>query len=163
MPLVLRAIRTGRWAEAEQHYAWLLDGHILADPLADLTTTHGALSIFEIDDSKANLGRVVAALAVKRQRFDHFDYAIVEKEKLTEAGFRLSQTAGDTPDNMVNDLHFDVVELSVQRVAELALVLFHYSERERLNKKDVEALIRRNLQFLDANGIEKDMRQLLGL
>lgn len=167
MPYLLRTIRTARWTvaeEAQNNLPWLAPGDLIADPIADFTTKEGKLSLFHVEDDRSNFDRVVAALAANRDRVENFDYALIDWRHLEGAGYKRIHTDGETPDAQVNKWHFDLVELSVQRVADLTRIFFNHRENfDRITRKRVKQLIEDHLEFLSVDKLKDRLKQDLDL
>ena len=141
MALLLRKIRKARWL-AKVDLDWLDQGDIPADPLGDLVTKDNSLSVWEIDDDNANLPRVVAALASTGAKISNIDYALFEEGLLADLGIGVVRTAGGTPDQDVNEnWHRDLIELSAFKTAALAKAIMARSTRARVSRKEVKRFI----------------------
>ena len=79
---ILRIVRRSRWLK--ERPSWLENDEFQADPLGDFTTTSNTISVWYIKENTSNLQRVVAALAAQRDRLVNFDYALFNKEILSE-------------------------------------------------------------------------------
>lgn len=121
MTTLLRQIRKGRWLERSD-LGWLKPGELIADPLGDLATTGGSLSVFEVPDDGENQ-RVITALAANKLNPSSFDYVLFDDSWLTSNGFAISQSQGKTPDGVVNGLHYDVIHLSATSLVKMAHIV----------------------------------------
>ena len=141
MALLLRKVRDRRWS-ASDGLAWLEEGDIPADPLADLITQENALSLWQIEDDRGDLDRVVAAMAATCDDISHFDYAIFDKAIPTYIGIDLEYALGETPDAAANATwHYNLLRLSGSKIVELARLILRDGERDRINRKRVKALL----------------------
>lgn len=120
MPSVLRAITYSKWWK-NPGVPWLLPGELQADALRDIRTTSSALSVYLITE-KIPFGRVIAALAAKKDSLSRVDYVLLELDFLKSQGFALCSTPdhGKTFDNDVNKIHYDIVNLSPLKLYQLA-------------------------------------------
>src|SRR5579864_636309 len=108
MPFVLRTVRQARWHKLP----WLAPHDIQADAFGDFPSTANVVSVWRIEDNRANLERVVAALAAGRL-YTHIDYAMVQESFLPKLGIEIVKTPGDTKDPTVNsEWHLHLVDLS---------------------------------------------------
>jgi hypothetical protein len=147
VPFFLRKIRRAKWyREDVSDMTWLPKGEIQADALGDLSTKENTLSVYRIDDS-SNLDRVVAALATTGTNLSNVDYALIDTTSIEPAKITVVATKGETADDTVNSWHYDLIELSVQKIIALALTISIHSENltARKNKKAVEQLIIDNI------------------
>lgn len=119
MPFLVRGIKRRKW-DRQSVYPWLEKDEIPADPLTDLPTSDNALSVYIVEDDKSNLDRVITALAATRERPDKYDYLLFDERALSIANVKTELTRGNTPDDLVNSWHLDLVELSGSKL--LALV-----------------------------------------
>lgn len=115
MPLFLRMIKGSRWYPPEDTF-WLADGEIQAEPLADLATRENTLSVFQISDNESNLERVIAAMAAQRDDLRHFEYALFDQQIIADLNIKVQKAPGDTKDGIVNEWHYDLTELSAQKL-----------------------------------------------
>lgn len=115
MTYFLRVIRQTRWLKLK----WLPDGEIQADALVDLQTTGNALSVYKVE-SEADKERVVVGLAANRDNLANLDYAIFEDSKFTSLAITVEQREGATPDMEVNKLHYELRNLTVGLLVQLA-------------------------------------------
>lgn len=159
---LLRIIRTNRWIAAQKSATWLQPGEIIADTMADFTTIEGKISLYRVNLDLSNLARIVAALAVNRDNPDHFDYCTINFDTLTHAGFKLGQTPGKTRDEEVNSLHYDLIELTTQRLLELTHLFFHHNEElTRITQKKVIQYVLDNRDNINLNKISKKWSDIL--
>jgi hypothetical protein len=114
----LRLIRQARWISPE----WLPVGELQGDALLDLQTKDNALSVWEVR-SDADEERVAVALAASRDNVDVLDYAVFDDSEFPSIGITLGKQDGATPDMAVNQLHYELDNLTVSKIAQLAQVL----------------------------------------
>lgn len=143
MPHVFRVISNRRrWDKpTPELFPWLRAGEIQADAVTDLRTQKNGLSVFIIDNDRNNLDRVVAAFAANRDDYDKLDYVLFEDRVLDELEIRTQQQPGITPDPQVNRWHINLVELSAQKVVDLARAILRYGTTSRVLKKTVQKMI----------------------
>lgn len=143
MPFVLRGIgRRNRWDNDLSRFPWLGPGELPADPLGDLATASCTLSVWLIDDA-SNIPRLVTALATKRENLANFDYILVDLRLLTDNGFKVESSPGDTPDKMANEnWHRDIKELSATKLPELLRVIWGKFAFDLMLQKELEDRIR---------------------
>lgn len=166
MPYLLRKVTYGRW-ETENPPAWLPKDELLPSFLFDLRPEKGGLSLWWIADDKSNLDRVIAAFATMLDSLSNFDYILIAEDVVHNAGFSISNTLGNTPDDEVNRLwHRDVAELSLTRLVEFARVLQAQKDvLDRIEKKIVKSMILTSLSAgnLDVSRIRPKVKAELGL
>lgn len=146
MSFLLRKIRKNKWYKTED-IAWLLPGEFQSDPLGDLATTENKLSVYCVEDDCSNLERVVSALAANCDKIANFDCILFEKTILNNIGIKSVPTKGDTPDEIVNNCHLDLVELSAFKLVDLA--------KQALNKGRVERFLSQRVTELLGDSIQK--------
>ena len=130
-----------RW-DAPVNAPWLPAGQIHADPLADLKTEDNKLSVWTVFNDASNLQRIVAALAANRENLSRFEYALVDEHAVAVGGFTVVPSPGNTPDAEANKLwHNDVVDLSGNRLVDLAVIMSQHMSRNRYEKDEVVDLI----------------------
>ena len=165
MTLVLRAIRQNRWdSQSIMRASWLQDGDIVADPLSDLNTKMGKISVWHIEDDRSNLDRVLAALATAPQKdsITSLDYVIFDESLFKKIGLRVEVTPGGTVDKTANSTwHRDVVEISGHRLVELAKVILEKGEIDGILRAKLLELIKKQITCgeLDRNRLNRKMKQ----
>ena len=169
MSLAVRFIRTYlHWEMLPEDRAWLKDDEIPADPLSDLNTDGNALSIYLIDDDKSELNRCIAAYATCKNRgyIREIDYLLFEERIIRELEIKTHQSdAKDLIDERIKKLHWDMYELSSQRLVELAKTVLPNNEVNTLSIDEVCQLINDSIKngwinIQDINkGIDKDMKK----
>jgi len=152
------------WYKDRSDFPWLREGEIIADVLKGLGTTRGALSIYEINEDKSNLHRVIAAYTTTRNSVNDVDYVLVPIDTIKEK-FALEKTRGHTADDVVNGLHFDIIHLTPSKLIDLAYVFRDHREAmQRLRKKKIEIQIRQGLEngYIDFKRINKSLEGKFG-
>jgi hypothetical protein len=156
MPLVLRKIRKTRWdKELIKQEKWLGPEEIPSDPLGDLTTTNNQVSIWELDESKSNLDRLIAAIASNGDHVANFDFVIfsIDHRTIEEMGIELSRSIGKCPDKEIANFHRDMGKFSGSKLVNFVKWILENGETERYQVKKVSKLIANSIQ----NGfIKKD-------
>lgn len=158
--MLLRKIRQGRWLPSDEG-TWIPNGEIQADPLGDLSTTNGKLSVWVVSDDRANLDRVVAALAANCDKVSNIDYLIFNEETVVDPRFKVELTKGNSHDKGANTKwHRDLVELTAGKLVELARSMFHCCEKRRLLPKDVAKLIAQAVanEWIDPHDLSQPVR-----
>ena len=165
MSFVLKGnINTRIWARSEEcsNLSWLTSEEVVADLILDFRIFKGELSVWRIEDDRSNLDRVIAALAATRDNPAHYAYTLIDKELLRDKGFNLEPTAGTTLDDKVNTWHFDIVELSTQKAADLANTFFHHHvEQDEKFKDEVTDLVSSYAHLYKSKGMKKWVKSLL--
>jgi len=134
-------IRKNRWVLPE-NAAWISPGDIHADPLSDLKTTQGSLSVWIVEEDQSNLHRVAVALAANCEHLSSIDYILFDGSIVDDLSLKLVRTLGKTPDSEANATwHRDLVELSASKLADLARRMFHNCCKSRILRKKLGALI----------------------
>ncbi len=146
MPLLLRKIRLDRWLSLQDE-AWIPQDDVQGDPLVDLGTKEGKLSVWTVEDDQSNLWRVVAALASNCHTLSNLDYAIFDEVIIGQLGLQAQQTNGNSRDDEANaKWHRDLVELSAGRLAVLVRDVYRHCEKKRVPKADVTQLLVRAIE-----------------
>ena len=138
----LRKIRKPKWYRNNE-VPWLPDGKLQANALADLDIKHNKLSVWEVDDQF--LDRTIAALAAGNDFLTNFDFTLFPEEVFHELGIKMEKTQGECCDKEVAGKHVDLVELTADKVFQLA-VYVRPENVKRLFHAEVVRLIRQSLQ-----------------
>lgn len=140
---------------------WPEDSGLSSDALDDMRTTKGNMSVYAIMDV-ADRKRVAVALAATRNDISHLDYAIFEGSGLESLGIAVRQTEGDTPDKDVNELHYNLGNLTVKRLAQLTEIVSD-GEHGRIRQLDIKTALYEATRVgrLDMSQIKPSMREHL--
>ena len=121
MPRFLRVIREKFW-HTYPDVDWLQEGELQADALADLKTTEGRLSVFDI-----GLGvspeRIAIAIAATRSDVEEVEYRIFDSVVIQQLGLTFAMSSGETPDDQVNKVHCDIQMLTTERLSKFAMAI----------------------------------------
>lgn len=137
MPRLLRVVRKAKWYK-HPGVPWLAEDDLQADSLLDLKTDDNVLSVWHIEDDESNLGRVVAALAAKRNNVANFDYALIDADLVVNLPVHIKNKSGDTPDAEANQKwHRDLTQLTHRQLFELANLIRRHGKVERIQHPQV--------------------------
>ena len=136
MPLLLRKIRKGKWYKNDS-VLWIGENEIQADALGDIVTSSNTLSVWLVEDDKSNLEQIIIALASGCDNISNFDYALLDVDSLSSLGTKIETKEGSTPYARANQWHRDLVELTTNKLFNLAEAIFVLSDRERVAEKTV--------------------------
>ena len=104
-----------------------------------MQTSRCRLSIYAVTDV-IDGQRVATAMAATREGISNIDYAVFEDSELESLGISVQHTLGDTPDDGVNGLHYDLGNLTARRLAQLAEIV-SVGEIRRMAWSDVRTLL----------------------
>lgn len=108
MPLLLRTVRHDRWLK-EEAAPFLAVDDVPADPVCDLQTKQNLLSVFEVEQDRSNIERIVRAVAIGKQVIADTGYVVLDSDLLPAAGIEVRDSAGGTLDKEANAWHRDLV------------------------------------------------------
>ena len=134
----LRKVRRGKWVK-NPVADWPEDSGLHCDALDDMQTRECSLSVYAIMDA-ADSQRVAVALAATREEISLMDYAVFEGSSLESLGITIRQTKGDTPDIDVNELHYNLGNLTVKRLAQLTEIVSAV-DPVRIPRGDIKTLL----------------------
>lgn len=142
-PFLLRQIDKRRWDWVDEEIPWLPAGELPAASLGDLkTTVQSDLSVWHIQEDRANLEDVVASLAANRDHSDKFDYTLFDMELLAVAGLHPTPTRGNSANRVMNEQwHRDLVELTSSKLVQLAHLISQHGTFDRVREERVKELI----------------------
>lgn len=135
MALLLRKVKQHRWYK-EAAASFLEADDVPADPFADLQTTENLLSVWEVQEDRSNLIRVVRAVAIGGHRIDHTGYILFDSVHLDAAGIGLQKNEGRSDDKAANGWHRDLV-LSGKKLLALAKLLLQHGETGTITKPEL--------------------------
>lgn len=134
MPTFVIKVKQPRWYKS----GWprfLKQPDIPGDCLKDLNVQQTNLSVWHVEDNKSNLQRILTALAALNTSAEHLDYLLFDVATVANLGITAKKTNGDTPDHLANlSWHYDLVDLSGQKVLDLAHAIFWVCETSRIQK-----------------------------
>jgi hypothetical protein len=114
--------------------------------LLDLQPKGNKLSVWIVDDNRSNLPRIICALAANSESVSNIDYALLPEAALP-LDIKVDHTKGDSADDLMNSqCHRDLIELSIQRVMDLATSIGALGERGRVSEKHVAGLLEEGIQ-----------------
>jgi hypothetical protein len=145
MAFYLRALNNKQRWHKSNNPSWLPENDIPVHPLADLLPKlvgDHTLSLWYVEPDRSNLKRVAAAITAGRDRIDKFDFALFPEEVIGSSGVSVIQIPGETPDDASNNQwHWDVVELTAEKLVRLAKAMYLKGEVARILPGDVRKLI----------------------
>ena len=139
-------------------------GDVQADALSDLRTIGNALSVWLVDDDRANLDRIVAALGAGRMELAKLDYALMDYEVLDDLHIQATAKHGLSVDASANSLwHRDLLDLSGRKLLDLAVMMQARATFERVQKSDLSTLIAQSLHsgFIDKGRLKEKLVRAL--
>jgi hypothetical protein len=134
---LLRIIEQRRWFDWP---AWVVENDVTGDCLSDIRTVENKLSVFAIEDPSDDEAtrKVVTAFAAKREEPKRLDYALFDNDDLKAADIGVSESQGDTPDDRVNAIHRDLINVSGKGLIRIAVAIKSGNKLGRLDKPVVE-------------------------
>ena len=145
--------------------AWLGRDDVQADALKNLRTQGNKLSVWQVDSDRANLNRIIAALAAARDTLDKLDYALIEEQSLTGLGLQcIPERGGSFDDDANSRWHQDLRCLTGSSLLGLARLIRAQAELNRVSKADVATMIIDSIEtgFIDRTQIPDQLRNALG-
>jgi hypothetical protein len=161
MTLALRFINSDlNWEITPEDKMWLLDDEIPADPLSDLKTKNNTLSVYFINDDKADLTRCVSAYASARDKIVEIHCVIFDVRIVQELKIEIHQSEGNLSDEYVNKIHRNLIQLSSQKLVNLAIRIINENETYEFTRDQVYRLIHESLEknWLDPNKIPDKLK-----
>lgn len=148
MALLLRIVTNPKWVRP----SWLPAEDVPADALTDLRANNNELSVWTVEADRTNLDMVLAAVASSRKGLDKLDYTLLDEASLPAIQIKCVRSEGNTPHAKANaSVHCDLVELTVQQVAQLAHHMMPLT-RVRVPEKRVKGLL---LDALNSSALDR--------
>jgi len=141
MPYV-RQVNKAKWYR-DPELPWLQPGQVPADALSDLKTSDNELSVFYTDGNKSSIEQIAVAMTTTKDDIHNFDYAILHEEDIDQLNVRVVSKPGKTAHDAVNSWHRDFIELTGQKLLDLAGVILARGEIQRVLPKQVCQLMAR--------------------
>jgi len=141
---------------------WLKEGDVQCDPITDLRSNDGKLSIWEIMDDSSNLDFVILALACSRNKFEEVDYGLFDPSIVEGLGIPIEKSLGKTPVSKANIYHRDLVKLTVTMLARLVNQMFFNIDKDRRLDVEVKKLVLEAWERdVDPSKTTKEFKQLV--
>jgi hypothetical protein len=114
-----------------------------ADVIVPFKTQNNTLSVYALDEARANVARVLAAIASGSQDgLIDTDCLIFDSAIVDGLGIKRQKTPGATPDGGANDWHWDLAELTGTQIVSLADALVEGAEVEMVLAPDLIRALR---------------------
>jgi hypothetical protein len=151
MPFFLRKIRKAKWLN-DKGLSWLQPSDLQADAVFDLKTDDNSLSVWHVEDDESNLEQVLVAVGASLDYLTNLDYALADQDLLLETGIKMTATTGKTGYRVANQWHRDLVELTAERVLEIARTIQTRGLRlDRVLSKKLAALLKKRIESGDVD------------
>jgi hypothetical protein len=161
MAKLLRKVKQNRWFKTDAQP--LLDsGDVPSDPLGDLNTSQGTLSVYQVEDDNSNLERIARALALNSQSLDSVGYVLFDASLLEGTSIGIDVTDGSTMDPVVNKCHRDLTNLTGKKLVALTRLILSEGKSDTILKKRIIALVEEGLssnELLDTARVAKLLKK----
>lgn len=134
MGLLVRRVNLANWASEE--------GVLSPDVLKDFEPKKTTLSVFRIQfpDTSEELNRLATALGCMTSKVGDFGCVLFPEESIAN-NFELITSAGNTPDDEVNNWHRDLVVPTLDRLFQLLAIISEEYETRVIHRNQVFKLI----------------------
>jgi len=146
MPLLLRTVRQNRWFKAEAA-PFLANNDIPADCLGDMNTTGNQVSVWELEEDRSNLERVVRAVAVGKNKIDNAGYIVFDSALVQAAGIEIQNNPGTTADTGANGWHRDLVLTGNKMVALAKAIIENGEDARQILKLRMKELVQAGIDL----------------
>lgn len=120
------------------------------------------ISLYEVvDDETAE--RAAIAYAAGKSKIDDIEYAVFDAADLEALNIEIQTTLGDTPDSEVNELHRELLNMTVRKSSGLAQVIGNKGTFETVFVKEVRSKISEfcTTGIIDRNKLKEKVRSQL--
>ncbi|GAH41066.1 unnamed protein product [marine sediment metagenome] len=162
MALQVRKINKAKWLRAD-----IVNGaEIPADAITNcLRTQQNNLSVWKIK-SEDEIESAVLAIISGQPRLETIDIALLSPEYLEQNGVKFMATEGKTAVKMPKDIHFDMVELTYEKLGVIAYhIVEKFKEKKvfRYTRKKLKDILNNaiNEKRLDINKLSEDIKSIL--
>lgn len=141
MSYLLIRVNKSHWA----HDAGCARDDVPIRCLDGLNVKKNALSVWHVFADKANLRRLIAALAVSGDHLDKVDWILFDEAVPRNLGLTMVQSQGSTPDDHANQhWHRDIVDLTGRTLVNFGSAVYHNRvDLQRTYLPDLTSEIRR--------------------
>jgi hypothetical protein len=145
--LLIRKIKKRRWDRPDIP-AGTTEPPVPAEPVGDFSTIENEISVWQIEEDKTNLARVITALSgANTTAVSHLDYAIFDSQIVSDLSLEIKVTTGDSPDDEVNSKwHRDIVVGTADNLCKLVQGVYKKCGKERVPATDIRANLKGALQ-----------------
>jgi len=162
MALQVRKINKAKWLRAD-----IVNGaEIPADAITNcLRTQQNNLSVWKIK-SEDEIESAVLAIISGQARLETIDIALLSPEYLEQNAVKFMATEGKTAVKMPKDIHFDMVELTYEKLGVIAYhIVEKFKEKKvfRYTRKKLKDILNNaiNEKRLDINKLSEDIKSIL--
>lgn len=136
---VVRMIREKRWVDEDGRFE---DGDAPADGLTDLKTNSNDLSVYLVREQDLDVlsRRIAVAMAATKQNLEPTEWTWLDRASVEGLGVTLTKSPGTTPDEEMNDHHWDITSLSAANLAQLASLVHRAVRNAETNKLRMASL-----------------------
>jgi hypothetical protein len=127
---------------------WLNKDEMPADPIGDLATVAGKISVFEVPRPEL-LKHIAAAIAAKGDTPSNVDYVVFDSDILATVSVHIEKTVGDCPAPDINRLHHDITQVSAERLVAIARLILDNGTIDRILPKDLIPIIENGVRNQD--------------
>ena len=153
MPSFLRIVKRSLWFEEP----WMSAEDVPATALGDVDDCN--ISVYEVvDDESAE--RAAIAYAAGKSKIDDIEYAVFDAAELEPLEIEIQATSGTTPALAVNDLHRELLNMTVRKSSGLAQVIGNKATFETRFVKEVTSKISES-RTIDRNKLKAKVRSKL--
>ena len=163
MSKLARKININNWPETLSNMS-----DIGADAITQcMKTQSNAMSVFQIS-SEDQIDEAFLALASNADRLESFDVVLMDKAHILSQGMKLIQTAGITPIENLQKIHYDIADLCYSTLGPIAYHVFECLRDDywkRRTKGELKDILRKAIDEgrLDPSGLKKGVKKDMGL
>jgi hypothetical protein len=107
-----------------------------SDPVGDLGTTQGVLSLWYVNEDLSNLNDVILGVLANNNTFSHLDYALLPDVDLSRLPILVTSTAGRTTYDPARAYHRNLEVQTAAKLVDLACTIINVAQFERIPKDD---------------------------
>jgi len=129
----------------------------------DMRTEDNSFSLYKIEKNNF-LNKVILGLAINRERIQKLQYIRIDESRIKSEKFKIQKTDGHTKLDVVNNNHFDIINLKSHTIVELAWFLAKIVEKgdtETIPKQEIKKMITEaiNCGEIDISVLTKNVQE----
>jgi hypothetical protein len=102
-------------------------------------------------------------LKINKRKWDKVEYGLFDDEIIEKVNIDAQISPGNTPIEIANRWHRDLIHLTVEKASNLVKAIFGNLEKKRLDREEIQNMILRAFRDnrINLSRVNKSMRKLL--
>ncbi len=166
--MLIRKISRSKWNDFTTHESGLTD--VGGDAVTGcLKTNKNTLSVWKIhDNTDVEINEAILALitGAQQMKLSKIDFVLIDETELSQYGFSLSHSPGDTAVADLVDRHLDITDITYSKLGIIKNIIYNNIQPENLrSERDLREILKNalnhrriNIEKLTTKYIEKELK-----